>query len=67
MTKQTSGIRHITALVGHRRENVDFYAGVLGLPEKTMGEKLMLPKQFEQYREQLERRLIPIKVRELDK
>lgn len=33
---------------------------------KTMGEQLMLPAQYEQYREQLERRLIPIKVRELD-
>ncbi|WP_252501627.1 ring-cleaving dioxygenase [Sporosarcina sp. Marseille-Q4943] len=33
---------------------------------ETMGEKLMLPVQYEQYREQLERRLIPIQVRELD-
>lgn len=31
MTKQTSGIHHITAIVGHPQENVDFYAGVLGL------------------------------------
>lgn len=34
--------------------------------QETMGEKLMLPEQYEQYRGQLERRLIPIKVRELD-
>lgn len=34
--------------------------------EETMGEKLMLPAQHEHYREQLEQRLIPIKVRELD-
>lgn len=31
MTKKTSGIHHITAFVGHPQENVDFYAGVLGL------------------------------------
>lgn len=31
MVKQTSGIHHITAIVGHPQENVDFYAGVLGL------------------------------------
>ncbi|MEN1968082.1 ring-cleaving dioxygenase [Lentibacillus sp. N15] len=29
--KQTSGIHHITAIVGHPQENVDFYAAVLGL------------------------------------
>lgn len=29
--KQTMGIHHITAIVGHPQENVDFYAGVLGL------------------------------------
>lgn len=34
--------------------------------QETMGEKLMLPTQYEQYREQLERRLIPIDVRNLD-
>lgn len=34
--------------------------------KETMGEKLMLPNQYEQYREQLERRLIPIDVRNLD-
>jgi glyoxalase family protein len=34
--------------------------------QETMGLKLMLPEQYEQYRGQLERRLIPIKVRELD-
>lgn len=33
---------------------------------ETMGSQLMLPPQYEQYREQLERRLIPIKVKELD-
>jgi glyoxalase family protein len=33
---------------------------------ETMGEQLMLPIQYEQYREQLERSLIPIQVRELD-
>ncbi|WP_042351954.1 ring-cleaving dioxygenase [Bacillus massiliigorillae] len=31
MGKQTMGIHHITAIVGHPQENVDFYAGVLGL------------------------------------
>ncbi|QXE01544.1 ring-cleaving dioxygenase [Terribacillus sp. DMT04] len=31
MTKQTQGIHHITAIVGHPQENADFYAGVLGL------------------------------------
>ncbi len=31
MQKQTSGIHHISAIVGHPQENVDFYAGVLGL------------------------------------
>jgi len=34
--------------------------------KETMGERLMLPEQYEQYREQLEHRLIPIQVRELD-
>lgn len=29
--KNTLGIHHITAIVGHPQENVDFYAGVLGL------------------------------------
>ncbi|MGD6832885.1 ring-cleaving dioxygenase [Sutcliffiella halmapala] len=31
MNKKTIGIHHITAIVGHPQENVDFYAGVLGL------------------------------------
>lgn len=31
MSKKTAGIHHITAIVGHPQENVDFYAGVLGL------------------------------------
>lgn len=31
MTKHTAGIHHITAIVGHPQENIDFYAGVLGL------------------------------------
>lgn len=31
MIQKTSGIHHITAIVGHPQENVDFYAGVLGL------------------------------------
>lgn len=31
MNKKTSGIHHITAMVGDPQENVDFYAGVLGL------------------------------------
>ncbi|MDQ1002442.1 glyoxalase family protein [Neobacillus niacini] len=31
MEKKTLGIHHITAIVGHPQENVDFYAGVLGL------------------------------------
>ncbi|WP_442598328.1 ring-cleaving dioxygenase [Neobacillus sp. D3-1R] len=31
MTKKTMGIHHISAIVGHPQENVDFYAGVLGL------------------------------------
>lgn len=31
MKKKTVGIHHITSIVGHPQENVDFYAGVLGL------------------------------------
>jgi glyoxalase family protein len=31
MEKKTLGIHHITAIVGHPQENVDFYAGILGL------------------------------------
>lgn len=31
MKKQTAGIHHITAIVSHPQENIDFYAGVLGL------------------------------------
>ncbi|WBL17114.1 ring-cleaving dioxygenase [Sutcliffiella sp. NC1] len=31
MGEKTMGIHHITAIVGHPQENVDFYAGVLGL------------------------------------
>ncbi|UUZ84099.1 ring-cleaving dioxygenase [Paenibacillus sp. P26] len=31
MTMQTAGIHHITAFAGNPQENVDFYAGVLGL------------------------------------
>ncbi len=31
MVKKSMGIHHITAIVGHPQENVDFYAGVLGL------------------------------------
>lgn len=31
MTKQTKGIHHITAIVGHPQENLDFYGSVLGL------------------------------------
>lgn len=31
MSKQSMGIHHITAIVGDPQENVDFYAGVLGL------------------------------------
>lgn len=31
MNKQTTGIHHITAIAGHPQENMDFYAGVLGL------------------------------------
>lgn len=31
MRKQTEGIHHITAIVGNQQENMDFYAGVLGL------------------------------------
>ncbi|MFC5603684.1 ring-cleaving dioxygenase [Sporosarcina koreensis] len=31
MVNKTSGIHHITAIVGHPQENIDFYAGVLGL------------------------------------
>ncbi|PLT35072.1 ring-cleaving dioxygenase [Bacillus sp. V5-8f] len=31
MKKKTTGIHHITAIVGNPQENVDFYAGVLGL------------------------------------
>ena len=29
--KKTTGIHHISAIVGHPQENVDFYAGILGL------------------------------------
>src|SRR5690625_1771046 len=29
--KKTAGIHHITAIVGHPQENIDFYKGVLGL------------------------------------
>lgn len=29
--KQTAGIHHITAIVGHPQENIDFYGGVLGM------------------------------------
>lgn len=29
--KSTLGIHHITAIVGHPQENVDFYAGILGM------------------------------------
>lgn len=38
MAKQTRGIHHISAIVGHPQENVDFYAGVLGcrLVKKTV-------------------------------
>ncbi|MEQ6388407.1 ring-cleaving dioxygenase [Bacillaceae bacterium S4-13-58] len=31
MEKKSMGIHHITAIVGHPQENVDFYAGILGL------------------------------------
>ncbi|MBT2570694.1 ring-cleaving dioxygenase [Planococcus sp. ISL-110] len=31
MTKESMGIHHITSIVGDPQENVDFYAGVLGL------------------------------------
>lgn len=31
MKKRSMGIHHITSVVGHPQENVDFYAGVLGL------------------------------------
>ncbi len=31
MKKHTEGIHHITAIVGHPQENIDFYAGILGL------------------------------------
>ncbi len=31
-----------------------------------MGEQLMLPEQYEPYRKQLERLLLPFEVRELD-
>lgn len=29
--KKTAGIHHITAIVGHPQENINFYAGILGL------------------------------------
>ncbi|CRK85160.1 glyoxalase family protein [Neobacillus massiliamazoniensis] len=35
-------------------------------PRETLGEKLMLPKQFDPKREQIEQVLIPIIVRKLD-
>src|SRR5699024_6188629 len=31
MSKKTKGIHHITAIVGDAQENMDFYAGILGL------------------------------------
>lgn len=31
MEMKTAGIHHITAIVGHPQENVDFYTGILGL------------------------------------
>ncbi|MGY6211721.1 ring-cleaving dioxygenase [Cytobacillus firmus] len=31
MNKAISGIHHISSIVGHPQENIDFYAGVLGL------------------------------------
>lgn len=31
MGMRTMGVHHITAIVGHPQENIDFYAGVLGL------------------------------------
>ncbi|WP_374721144.1 ring-cleaving dioxygenase [Peribacillus tepidiphilus] len=31
MVKQSMGIHHVTAIVGNPQENVDFYAGILGL------------------------------------
>ena len=31
LMKQTAGIHHISAIVGHPQENIDFYAGILGL------------------------------------
>ncbi|MFJ7679029.1 ring-cleaving dioxygenase [Peribacillus sp. NPDC097198] len=31
MKKQTAGIHHISAIVGHPQENIDFYSGVMGL------------------------------------
>lgn len=31
MKKQTTGIHHITAIARNAQENVDFYAGVLGI------------------------------------
>ncbi|MDQ1144079.1 hypothetical protein QE429_000906 [Bacillus sp. SORGH_AS 510] len=34
--------------------------------QETMGEKLMLPEQYEQHRAKLEQVLLPIEVRELD-
>ena len=34
--------------------------------QETMGEKLMLPEQYEAHRDQLERTLIPVEVREVD-
>lgn len=36
--KKTAGIHHISAIVGHPQENVDFYAGVLGLHMIKNGE-----------------------------
>jgi glyoxalase family protein len=35
MSKKTAGIHHITAIVGHPQENVDFYAVTFG---QTNGE-----------------------------
>ena len=42
------GIHHITAIVGHPQENVDFYAGVLGLRlvKQTVNFFIQVPSLF---------------------
>lgn len=44
MSKKTMGIHHITAIVGHPQENIDFYAGQQILQDLHM---MNLQRQWE--------------------